>query len=47
MTPGLALYVALAAIAAIAADWLLAQVSAILYLARTFLDLLDTIAFRR
>ena len=47
MTPRLALYVALAAIAAIAADWFLTQGSVILYLARSFLDLIDTIAFWR
>ncbi|MCH1469772.1 MAG: glyceraldehyde-3-phosphate dehydrogenase [Planktomarina sp.] len=47
ITPRLALYVALAAIAAIAADWFLAQGGAILYLARAFLDLIDTIAFWR
>ena len=47
MTPRLALYFALAAIAAIAADWFLTYGSAILYLARAFLDLIDTIAFWR
>ena len=45
MTPRLALYVALVAIAAIAADWFLTQGGAILYLARAFLVLIDTIAF--
>ena len=47
MTPRLALYVAIAAVAAIAADLFLTQVAAILYLARSFLDLIDTIAFWR
>ena len=47
MTPRLALYVALATIAAIAADWFLTQGSAILYFARAFLDLIDTIAVWR
>ena len=45
MTPRLALYVAIAALTAIAADLFLTQGAAILYLARSFLDLIDTIAF--
>mgnify|MGYP000864349508 CR=1 FL=1 len=44
MTTRLALYVALAAVAA---DLFLTQGAAILYLARSFLDLIDTIAFWR
>ena len=47
MTPRLALYVAIAAVAAIAADLFLTQGTAILYVARSFLDLIDTIAFWR
>ena len=47
MTTRLGLYVALAAVAAIAADLFLTQGAAILYLARSFLDLIDTIAFWR
>ena len=50
MTTRLALYVALAAVAAIAAiavDLFLTQGAAILYLARSFLDLIATIAFWR
>ena len=47
MTPRLALYVAIAAVAAIAADLFLMQGAAILYLARSILDLIDTIAFWR
>ena len=47
MTTRLALYVALAAVAAIAADLFLTQGAGILYLARSFLDLIDTIAFWR
>ena len=47
MTPRLALYVAIAAVAAIAADLFLTQGAAILYLARSFLDLIDPIAFWR
>ena len=45
MPPRLALYVALAAFAAIAGDLFLTQGNEILYLARSFLDLIDTIAF--
>ena len=44
MTTRLALYVALAAIAV---DLFLTQGAAILYLARSFLDLIDTVAFWR
>ena len=47
MTPRLALYVAIDAVAVIAADLFLTQGAAILYLARSFLDLIDTIAFWR
>lgn len=47
MTSRLALYVALAAVAAIAADLFLTQGAAILYFVRSFLDLIDTIAFWR
>ena len=47
MTPRLALYVAIAAVVAIEADLFLTQGAAILYLARSFLDLIDTIAFWR
>jgi len=47
MTPRLALYVAIAAVAAIAAKLFLTQGAAILYLARSILDLIDTIAFWR
>ena len=47
MTPRLAPYVAIAALAAIGADLFLTQGAAILYLARSFLDLIDTIAFWR
>ncbi len=47
MTPRLALYVVIAAVAAIAAKLFLTQGAAILYLARSILDLIDTIAFWR
>ena len=47
MTPRLALYIAIAAVAAIAAKLFLTQGAAILYLARSILDLIDTIAFWR
>jgi hypothetical protein len=47
MTPRLALYVAITAVAAIAAKLFLTQGAAILYLARSILDLIDTIAFWR
>ena len=47
MTPRLALYVEIAAVAAIAAKLFLTQGAAILYLARSILDLIDTIAFWR
>ena len=47
MTPRMALYVAIATVAAIPADLFLKQSAAILYLARSFLDLIDTIAFWR
>ena len=47
MTPRLALYVAIAAVAAIAAKLFLTQGAEILYIARSILDLIDTIAFWR
>ena len=47
MAPRLALYVAIAAVAAIAAKLFLTQGAAISYLARSILDLIDTIAFWR
>ena len=47
MTSRSALQVALAAIAALAADVVLTQGNAILYLAGSFLDLIDKTAFWR
>ena len=47
MTPRLALYVAIATVAAIAADLFLKQGAVILYLAHSFFDLIGTIAFWR